>query len=74
MNDTTVKLAILMIVGAAIGPSWNLTISELADATDDSMTTAFQPDLLIAAWGGSIRDIAIGVLLYFTRNQPKSLA
>ena len=71
MNDTTVKLAILMIVGAAIGPSWNLTIAELSDATDASVTTAFQPDLLIAAWGGSIRDIAIGVLLYFTRNQPK---
>lgn len=73
MNDSAVKLAILMIVGAAIGPAWNLTIAELADATDASLTTMLQPDLLIAAWGSSIRDIAIGVLLYFTRNQtPKA--
>lgn len=52
MNDTAVKLAVLLIVGTAIGPAWNLTIAELSDATDASATTMFQPDLMIAAWGG----------------------
>jgi hypothetical protein len=45
-------------------------LGELADATDDSLTTQLQWDLLITAWGGAITDICIGVLLYFTRNQP----
>lgn len=71
MNDTAVKLAVLLIVGTAIGPAWNLTIAELSDATDASATTMFQPDLMIAAWGGALADVAMGVLLYFTRNQPK---
>lgn len=70
MKDNAVKLAILLIVGTAIAPAWNLTIAELSDATDASATTMLQPDLLIAAWGGALADIAMGVLLYFTRNQP----
>jgi hypothetical protein len=71
MNDTAVKLAVLLIIGTAIGPAWNLTIAELSDATDASATTMLQPDLLIAAWGGALADVAMGTLLYFTRNQPK---
>jgi hypothetical protein len=70
MKDRTVILAVLLVVGTAIAPAWNATIAELSDATDDSLTTAFQPDILITAWGGAITDICIGVLLYFTRNQP----
>lgn len=71
MKDNAVKLAILLIIGTAIAPAWNLTIAELSDATDASLTTMLQPDLIIQAWGGAISDIAIGILLYFTRNQPK---
>jgi hypothetical protein len=71
MKDNAVLLAILLVIGTAIAPAWQQTIAELADATDASLVTAFQPDLLITAWGGAITDIAIGVLLYFTRNQPK---
>jgi hypothetical protein len=70
MNDNAVKLAILLIVGTAIAPAWNITIAELSDATDASATTMFQPELIIQSWGGAIADIAIGVLLYLTRNQP----
>lgn len=70
MNDNAVKFAILLIIGTAIAPAWNLTIAELSDATDASPTTMLQPDLLIASWGGALADIATGVLLYFTRNQP----
>lgn len=72
MKDNTLIIAILLIVGSAIGPAWQLTIAELQDAADTSLTTMFQPDLLISAWGGAITDISIGVLLYFTRNQPKN--
>ncbi len=71
MKDNAVILAVLLIISASIGPAWNLTVAELADATDASATTMLQPDLLVAAWGGAIADIAIGILLYFTRNQPK---
>jgi len=71
MKDNAVILAILLVISASIGPAWNLTIAELADATDASATTMLQPDLLVAAWGGAVADIAIGILLYFTRNQPK---
>jgi hypothetical protein len=69
MKNNTVILAVLLVIGTAIAPSWNLTLAELADAADASPITALQPDLLISAWGGAITDICIGVLLYFTRNQ-----
>lgn len=70
MNDNAVRIAILLIIGTAIAPAWTLTIAELADATDASATTLLQPDLLISAWGGALTDVATGILLYFTRNQP----
>ena len=72
MKDRAVILAVLLVIGTAVGPAWQQTIAELADATDASLVTAFQWDLIITAWGGAITDICIGVLLYFTRNQsPK---
>lgn len=70
MKDNAVKLAILLVIGTAIAPAWNLTIAELSDATDASLTTMLQLDLIIQAWGGAISDTALGILLYFTRNQP----
>jgi hypothetical protein len=71
MKDNAVILAVLLIISASIGPAWNLTIAELADATDTSATTMFQPELLISAWGSAIAAIAGGIVIYFTRNQPK---
>jgi len=71
MKDNTLILALLLIVGSVIGPAWNLTIAELADAYDDSLTTKFQPELLISAWGSAIAATAGSVLVYLTRNKPK---
>ena len=40
MKDNAVILAVLLIISASIGPAWNLTIAELADATDTSASSA----------------------------------
>lgn len=71
MKDNAVILAILLIIASVVGPAWNLTIAEFADKYDDSITTKFQPELLISAWGSAIASIAGGIAIYFTRNQPK---
>lgn len=42
---------VLMAAGAALIGPFQLTIAELQDKFDESKTTAFQPDLIIGAWG-----------------------
>lgn len=70
MKSKTVILALLVVIGSVIGPAWNLTVAEIADKYDDSLTTKFQPELLISAWGSAIAAVAGGIVIYLTRNQP----
>lgn len=71
MNDRNLILGLLLIIGSVVAPAWNLTFAELADKYDDSLTTKFQPELLITAWGSAVATTAGSVLLYLTRNKPK---
>lgn len=61
-------LALLALIAAALAPAWNTTIAELADKYDDSLTTAFQPDVLIQSWGDAIVQVGIAVFAFYNRN------
>lgn len=67
INGST--LALIAIICAAIAPSWNTTIAELADKYDDSLTTRFQPDIIIQAWGDAVVQVGIAIFAFYNRNQ-----
>lgn len=63
--------AILGLMLTPLGTAWNTTLAELSDCYDDSVTTRFQPELLIQAWGAVVSSGFIAVLASVrSKEQP----
>lgn len=62
-----VKSTLLAVAAAIVSPV-QLTVAEFQDKYDTSPTTAFQPDLLIGAWG---QWFVICIILFVGSNAVK---
>ena len=65
--------AILGLIAAPLGTAWNVTVEEIADKYDNNTATAYQPELVIKAWGDVIQAAFIALLASVRSKEQKPL-
>lgn len=67
-------ISFAIILGVCFASAFNITIAEWKDAVDPSVTTAWQPELVIDAWSDGIRTFGLAMYAYWTRSGTKAAA